>query len=127
MATADVIELEPLLSPIPGDTPTGVDLRADSSATSDYIKLKDARFAARAKEREIDGDPSLASGELPEWRTILDLAPKLLATQTKDLEIGGLDARSAAAPPRVPWSARWFSIDPRLGREILGWALSGAG
>jgi type VI secretion system protein ImpA len=87
MATADVIELEPLLSPIPGDTPTGVDLRADSSVTSDYIKLKDARFAARAKEREIDGDPSLAGGELPEWRTILDLAPKLLVTQTKDLEI----------------------------------------
>jgi type VI secretion system protein ImpA len=87
MPTADVIELEPLLSPIAGDKPTGADLRADSSPTSDYFKLKDARFAARAKEREIDGDPSLASGELPEWRMILDLAPKLLATQTKDLEI----------------------------------------
>lgn len=87
MATADVIELEPLLSPIPGDKPTGADLRADPNPTSEYFKLKDARFAARAKEREIDGDPSLAGGELPEWRTILDLAPKLLATQTKDLEI----------------------------------------
>ena len=87
MATADVIQLEALLAPIPGDKPVGPDLRADANPASDYFKLKDSRFAARAKEREIDADPSLAAGELPEWRTILDLAPKLLATQSKDLEI----------------------------------------
>lgn len=87
MATADVIQLEALLTPIPGDKPVGVDLRADANPASDYFKLKDSRFAARAKEREIDADPSLAAGELQEWRTILDLAPKLLATQSKDLEI----------------------------------------
>ncbi len=44
-----------------------------------------SRFAARAKEREIDAGAEV--GELPEWRTILELAPKLLTTQTKDLEI----------------------------------------
>ncbi len=87
MATADVIQLEALLAPIPGDKPVGPDLRADANPASDYFKLKDSRFAARAKEREIDADPSLAAGELPEWRIILDLAPKLLATQSKDLEI----------------------------------------
>lgn len=87
MATPDVIQLEALLAPIPGDKPTGPDLRADANPASDYFKLKDSRFAARAKEREIDADPSLAAGELPEWRTILDLAPKLLGTQSKDLEI----------------------------------------
>lgn len=87
MATPDVIQLEALLTPIPGDKPTGPDLRADANPASDYFKLKDSRFAARAKEREIDADPSLAGGELPEWRTILDLAPKLLGTQSKDLEI----------------------------------------
>jgi len=88
MANPDVIQLEPLLAPIPGDKPVGIDLRADTNPASDYFKLKDARFAARAKEREIDGDPSLATGELGEWRLILDLGPKLLATQSKDLEIG---------------------------------------
>jgi len=87
MAAPDVIQLEALLAPIPGDKPVGVDLRADANPASDYFKLKDSRFAARAKEREIDADPSLAAGELQEWRTILDLAPKLLATQSKDLEI----------------------------------------
>src|SRR5262249_35681657 len=85
MATADVIQLEALLAPIPGDKPTGLDLRADHNRGADYFKLKDAGFAARAKEREVD--PGAKAGDLPEWRTILDLAPKLLATQTKDLEI----------------------------------------
>jgi type VI secretion system protein ImpA len=85
MATADVIQLEALLAPIPGDKPTGVDLRADSNPASDYFKLKDSRFAARAKEREIDAGAEV--GDLPEWRTIMELAPKLLTTQTKDLEI----------------------------------------
>jgi len=87
MATPDVIQLEALLAPIAGDKPTGPDLRADANPASDYFKLKDSRFAARAKEREIDADPSLAGPELQEWRTILDLAPKLLGTQSKDLEI----------------------------------------
>ena len=85
MATADVIQLEVLLAPIPGDKPAGADLRADSNPASDYFKLKDSRFAARAKEREIDAGAEV--GDLPEWRTIMELAPKLLATQTKDLEI----------------------------------------
>jgi len=85
MATADVIQLEPLLAPIPGDKPTGADLRADANPASDYFKLKDSRFAARAKEREIDAGAEPA--ELPEWRIILDLAPKVLTTQSKDLEV----------------------------------------
>ena len=85
MATADVIQLEALLAPIPGDKPAGVDLRADANPASDYFKLKDSRFAARAKEREIDAGAEV--GDLPEWRTILELAPKLLTTQTKDLEV----------------------------------------
>ncbi len=85
MASADVIQLEALLAPVPGDKPTGVDLRVDANPTSDYYKLKDARFAARAKEREIDTGVDI--GDLPEWRTILDLAPKVLTTQSKDLEV----------------------------------------
>lgn len=85
MATADVIQLEALLAAIPGDKPVGADLRADANPASEYFKLKDARFAARAKEREVDAGAE--AGELPEWRTILELAPKLLTTQTKDLEV----------------------------------------
>jgi type VI secretion system protein ImpA len=50
---------------------------------SDYFKLKD--FRSLPKEREIDAGAEV--GDLQEWRTIMELAPKLLATQTKDLEI----------------------------------------
>jgi type VI secretion system protein ImpA len=85
MASADVIQLEALLAPVPGDKPTGIDLRLDANPASDYYKLKDARFAARAKERETDAGVDV--GDLPEWRTILDLAPKVLTTQSKDLEV----------------------------------------
>jgi type VI secretion system protein ImpA len=85
MASADVIQLEVLLAPIPGEKPTGIDLRLDASPTSEYYKLKDSRFAARAKEREIDTGTDI--GDLPEWRVILELAPKVLTTQSKDLEV----------------------------------------
>jgi type VI secretion system protein ImpA len=85
MASADVIQLDGLLAPVPGDKPTGVDLRADADPASDYYKLKDSRFAARAKEREIDAGAEV--GELPEWRTIFELAPKVLTEQAKDLEV----------------------------------------
>jgi type VI secretion system protein ImpA len=86
MASQDVLALDKLLAPIPGDKPTGVDLRADANPASDYYKLKDARFAARAKERDLESQPE-AVDLLPEWRTILDLAPKILAEQAKDLEV----------------------------------------
>ena len=85
MASADIIQLEALLAPVPGEKPTGIDLRLDANPASDYYKLKDARFAARAKEREIDAGAEV--GDLPEWRTILELAPKVLTTQSKDLEV----------------------------------------
>ena len=85
MPTPDTIKFEALLAPIPGDKPTGADQRVDINPQSNYFKVKDARFAARAKERDIDAGAE--AGELPEWRTILDVAPKVLTEQAKDLEI----------------------------------------
>jgi type VI secretion system protein ImpA len=90
MASQSVLDMEKLLAPIPGDKATGIDLRADGNPTSVYYKLKDARFAARAKERDLEADPAAAAAVpelLPEWRTILDGAPKILSEQSKDLEI----------------------------------------
>lgn len=85
MALPDILQFDALLAPIPGDNPAGADLRLDSNPLSDYYKLKDARFGARAKEREIDAGAEI--GDLPEWRTILELGPKVLAAQSKDLEV----------------------------------------
>jgi len=86
MASPHRLQLESLLAPIAGDNPAGVDLRADSTPTSTYYKLKDARFGARAQERDLDASAEI-SDLLPEWRTILEIAPKVIAEESKDLEV----------------------------------------
>jgi type VI secretion system protein ImpA len=86
MASPDIIDLTTLLSPISDESPTGNDIRLDSSPSSKYQLIKSARTAARAAERQSihDGD----NGEADEhWRKIISLAPDILANQSKDLEI----------------------------------------
>lgn len=86
MPTPPSIDLESLLAPISDEAPTGADIREDSSPASVYYRLKDARSQARAAERASveDGDEMGLSGE---WRTILELSPKVLTSQAKDLEV----------------------------------------
>lgn len=85
MPTPSTLDIEALLQPIPGDLPAGADLRADASPGSPYYRVKDARTAARAAERaDISGE---AGAPPEEWRTVLDVAPDLLANGSKDLEI----------------------------------------
>jgi type VI secretion system protein ImpA len=86
MATAPTIDIDSLLAPISAATPAGSNLRADSSPTSIYYKLKDARSGARAAERRADSEGALP-GMLPEWQVILTLAPKALTETSKDLEV----------------------------------------
>jgi type VI secretion system protein ImpA len=86
MPSPNVLEFDALLAPIEGDNPGGADLREDPSPTSKYFAIKDARSAARAAERGADVEQE-QGGLLPEWRRILELAPEVLATQSKDLEI----------------------------------------
>ncbi len=77
-----------LLEPIPGDSPTGVDIRGDVSPTSIYYAIKDARNAARGTERAAQADGIEASGGMaPEWKTVLDLGPGILREQSKDVEV----------------------------------------
>lgn len=85
MATEDFLDFDTLLTPIAGDNPAGEDLRANISPDSPYYKVKDARSAARAAERRTESD----DGEsVPaDWRAVLSLAPDLIATRSKDLEI----------------------------------------
>jgi len=80
------LDIEALLGSIPGDNPAGIDLRKDASPASVYYKIKDARTAARAAERTFEADDEPA-GPPKEWQTILDLAPKVLSEQSKDVEI----------------------------------------
>ncbi|MCW3473899.1 type VI secretion system protein TssA [Limobrevibacterium gyesilva] len=85
----DGFDLDAMLSPIPGDTPVGTDLREDFSAQSPYYRLRDLRAEARALERAIDaGDPNATEAEVaPKWRQIRDLASRVLTETAKDLEV----------------------------------------
>lgn len=84
-------ELEAILAPIPGDQPAGIDLREDSTPTSVYFRLRDARADARDAERQADspgqegggGDEALQG----KWRPVATLAASALKESTKDLEI----------------------------------------
>ncbi|RDH83840.1 MAG: type VI secretion system protein TssA [endosymbiont of Galathealinum brachiosum] len=86
MASEEIIQLDSLLQPISEDNPVGDDIREDSSPTSAYYSIKDARNAARAAERNnmFDGDSSEADDQ---WRKILELAPDILQNNAKDLEV----------------------------------------
>ncbi|HWV16208.1 MAG TPA: type VI secretion system protein TssA [Cellvibrio sp.] len=86
MASPDILDFAALLAPIREDLPTGDDLRQDPSPLSKYQALKTARSAARAAERRSmhDGDSTEADEY---WRKILTLAPDIIATQSKDLDV----------------------------------------
>ena len=87
MPSPDVLDFNKLLAPIPGASPTGVDLRLDPSPVSLYYKVRGARTAARAAERQMVMGEDEASGNLPDWRPVLENGIKLLAEVSKDLEI----------------------------------------
>lgn len=86
MPSPEVLEFERLLAPFPGPNAAGIALREDYSPKSTYHALKDARARARAAERNVvwgDETPDFRA----EWRPVLELAPTILAEQSKDLEV----------------------------------------
>ncbi len=86
MSTAETIPLDALLAPISDAAPAGVNVRLDPDPSSLYYRIKDARAAARAAERQaLHGDD--ANAATPDWSAVLELAPKLLSEQAKDLEV----------------------------------------
>ena len=86
MSSEAIIDVSSLLEPVTDDNPVGTDIREDSSPTSAYYTIKDARNSARAAERNsmFDGGSSEADEN---WRKILDLAPEILKNNAKDLEV----------------------------------------
>lgn len=86
MASPATIDINALLEPISEDSPAGSNIRDDSSPASPYQTIKDARNSARAAERNnmFDGNNNEADQH---WRKIFDLAPEILKSNSKDLEI----------------------------------------
>lgn len=85
MPSPDVLDFAKLLAPIPGDKPTGIDLRTNAGPTSPYYQVKDARNAARAAERQMEG--GLEDAPMPDWKAVVTHATKTLSTVSKDLEV----------------------------------------
>lgn len=85
MASGEVFDFAKLLAPIQTDAPAGIDVRADLKPDSDYQKVKEGYKSARETERRIDrGETELTP---PDWREILKNATKVLAEQSKNMEV----------------------------------------
>jgi type VI secretion system protein ImpA len=84
---AEAIGLADMLAPLPGESPVGVDLRQDFSASSPYYRLRDARSDARAAERAADGGSGDPAAALADWRSVRQIACAALKDKTRDLEI----------------------------------------
>jgi type VI secretion system protein ImpA len=91
MPSNEVLDFARLLASIPGESPGGIDLRADASPVSDYHTIREARKIARAAERLLevppDGEEERGRISPPNWGTVLEQGTKILATRSKDLEI----------------------------------------
>lgn len=113
MPSPEVLDFARLLAPIPGDKPTGVDLREDTSPTSDYYAIRDSRRAASDNDRRIDkGDDE---AKPTDWRPILERASKVLAEKTKDLEIAAYLIESLVRIKGFPGLRDGY----RLARELV--------
>jgi type VI secretion system protein ImpA len=90
MSAEATLDFPALLTPIEGAAATGADLRNDQTPSSVYDKIREARMLARDAERRADQGFDGAGDGLAAWRTIVDTAPAILATQSKDLEIAAM-------------------------------------
>lgn len=91
MATPEVIDFERLLAPIPGDNPTGIDIREVSSHNSLYNQFRDLAASSRRAESEagetVDDLGQKKKPNPPEWGKVFDLGIRILTEQSKDLEV----------------------------------------
>jgi len=86
MASPENIDIDSLLAPIDEASPTGDDVRNDFSPTSLYQTIKLERNEARAAERHaVHADEAFEA--ISHWNRITEVAPTILSTQSKDLEI----------------------------------------
>jgi type VI secretion system protein ImpA len=86
MPSPEILDFKRLLTPVPNGAPVGADLRGEGGPNSLYYRIKDARTAARAAERQqlLGGDPDALP---PDWKPILQHGVEALAEKSKDLEV----------------------------------------
>lgn len=93
-----VLEVERLASPLSPEAPTGKNLRLTEGGQSTYWRLRSAVRTARGQDRQTavadtpDRSGLEAESESPrnQWVAVLDLSSKILADESKDLEVASL-------------------------------------
>ncbi len=86
MPSPSLVDISSLLEPVSLENAAGADPRKDLSHTSAYSIAREARQSARAVERTSLFDNKTSQAD-EHWRKVLDIAPKILKTQAKDLEV----------------------------------------
>ncbi|MDG2381834.1 MAG: type VI secretion system protein TssA [Pirellulaceae bacterium] len=87
-STPFALDVEFLLKPISIDHPAGMDLRTDAIEHDCYDQIRRERSAARSVERRLDVEPDHDRvGLQKNWNSVFELSQKLLAEDSKDLEI----------------------------------------
>jgi type VI secretion system protein ImpA len=118
MPSREVLDFAEVLATIPGENPTGADLRADPSPMSDFQKIREARKAARAAERLQDVPPDSEEERKriapPDWGSVLDLGTRILASKSKDLEITAYLIEALVRLRRFPGLRDGYQLARRL-------------
>lgn len=107
-------DIQDLAEPIAENSPAGEDVRVGGRVEL-YYRLKDARSAARADERNIDpGEPfrlSLA------WADVRSIALEILQSLSKDIEVLAWLCEAELRLDGFPGLRRCFALGTRLVRE----------
>lgn len=116
MASRSGLDIDALLAPISEDNPCGKDVRENLSPTSNYQLIKIARNTARSVERNSmfadDGQQADDSRRKIDesWRKVAELAPKILRSEGKDLEVACWYAEARVRRDGFEGLAESFSI-----------------
>ncbi len=143
MPTPPVLDLNVMLAPIAGPSPSGSNLRdlaANPTGRNLYDAIRGARSQARLKEKpQALGDPTAPPGPPDEWRTVLDKAIEATALRSKDLEVvtylieaitrleGFAGLRDAFALYHGLVAQHWDSLFPPPGEDGMAGRVAGLG
>ena len=100
------LNVDELLQPIPGDNPSGADLRYDPV----YDEIKEAR---RQEDDEAPQGEWARERKIAEWPVVIKLATEVLANKSKDLQLAAWLDRSAPQAGGLFRSARRPPADRR--------------
>ena len=75
----DTALLEALLAPVPGEAPTGRDLRYDPR----YDQVKEAR----REDLDLPAGGLATDRKVADWQAVVKLSGQLLSAETKDLQL----------------------------------------